>query len=183
VAYEVAKALNAPLDIFLVRKLGMPGNEELALGAIATGGAKVLNSTIIRAFSVDQKTLDRVTQSEQRKLERQERYLRGDRPPPDISGKEVILVDDGLATGATMKAMVTALRKHEPSRIIVAVPIGAPETCEEFESEVDEIICAEAPTPFFAVGMWYRDFTQITEEEVRDLLQKAVNAKSMHVWR
>jgi putative phosphoribosyl transferase len=183
VGYEVAKALNAPLDIFMVRKLGLPNNEELALGAVATGGVRVLNPSIVRAFSIDEKTLDRITQNELRRLERQERFFRGDRPFSEIQGREVILVDDGLATGATMKAMVGALRKHQPAKIIVAVPIGAPETCKEFESEVDEIVCAETPTPFFAVGMWYRDFTQTSDEEVRDLLHKAANAKSMHVWR
>jgi len=173
VAYEVARALNAPLDIFIVRKLGLPGHEELAIGAIASGGIRVLNHDIVQGLKIPQTMIDTVTRQELHELERRERAYRGDRPPPDIRGRTVILIDDGLATGASMRAAVAALRAQNPARIVVAVPTAAPETCAAFESEVDEVICAMTPEPFYGVGRWYEDFSQTTDEEVRALLEQA----------
>ena len=175
VAYEVAKALRAPLDIFLVRKLGVPGHEELAMGAIATGGVRVLNEDVMRYISIPDATIDAVAAKEQRELERREKLYRGDRPAPDVKGKTVILVDDGLATGSTMRAAAAALRQQKPARIVVAVPVSAVQTCDEYRMGVDEIVCAVTPEPFHAVGMWYEDFSQTTDEEVRDLLARAVD--------
>ena len=173
VAYEVARALNAPLDIFIVRKLGLPGHEELAIGAIASGGVRVLNHDIVQALKVPQTLIDMLTRQELQELERRERAYRGDRPPPEVRGRTVILVDDGLATGASMRAAVAALGAQNPARIVVAVPTAAPETCQAFESEVDEIVCAMTPEPFYGVGRWYEDFSQTTDEEVRALLEQA----------
>jgi predicted phosphoribosyltransferase len=173
VAYEVAKALHAPLDVFLVRKLGLPGHEELAMGAIASGGVLVLNEDLVRNLGIPKHVLESVIAAEQKELERRERIYRGDRPPPDVRGRTVILVDDGLATGSTMRAAVAALRQQGPARIVVAVPIGAPETCSEFEREADDVVCAVTPQPFYAVGLWYGDFSQTTDEEVHDLLERA----------
>jgi putative phosphoribosyl transferase len=175
VAYEVAKALHAPLDVFLVRKLGLPGREELAMGAIASGGVLVLNEDLVRNLRIPKPVLEAVIAAEQEELGRRERIYRGDRPPPDVRGRNVILVDDGLATGSTMRAAVAALRKQGPARIVVAVPIGAPETCSEFEREADDVVCAMTPEPFYAVGLWYGDFSQTTDEEVRELLERAAN--------
>ena len=176
VAYEVAHALNAPLDIFLVRKLGVPGYEELAMGAIATGGVRVLNDQLVGGLRIPDYVVDEVAASEQQELARRERLYRGDRPPPDVRGRTVILVDDGLATGATMLAAVKALRQQQPARIVVAVPTASPETCEQLRAEVDDIICAITPEPFHAVGLWYEDFSQTTDEEVRDLLARSAEA-------
>jgi putative phosphoribosyl transferase len=173
VAYEVACALNAPLDIFIVRKLGLPGHEELAIGAIASGGVRVLNEDIVRALNIPGSVIDSIARRELQELERRERTYRGNRPPPEVRGRTVILVDDGLATGASMRAAVAALRAQNPARIVVAVPTAAPETCEAFESEVDEIVCAMTPEPFYGVGRWYEDFSQTTDEEVRALLEEA----------
>jgi predicted phosphoribosyltransferase len=173
VAYEVARALNAPLDVFLVRKLGVPGHEELAMGAIATGGVRVLNERVLRQAAIPPSEVEAVAAAEARELARREREYRGDRPPPQIRGKTVILIDDGLATGATMHAAVQALRLQGPRRIVVAVPIAAPETCEAFRAEVDEVVCAVTPDPFYAVGLWYEDFSQTSDEEVRELLAQA----------
>src|SRR5881394_3636817 len=173
VAFEVAKALRAPLDIFLVRKLGVPGHEELAMGAIATNGVRVLNEEVVNYLRVPGEVIDAVAADELRELERRERTYRGARPAPDVVGKTVILVDDGLATGSTMRAAATALRQQQPARIVVAVPVSAPQTCDEYRMGVDEIICAITPEPFHAVGMWYADFTQTTDDEVRELLKKA----------
>jgi predicted phosphoribosyltransferase len=173
VAYEVAQALHAPLDVFLVRKLGLPGHEELAMGAIATGGVRVLNDEVVRALRVPEEVIDQVTAEEQRELERREREYRSDRPPPDVRGRIVILVDDGLATGSTMRAAVAALRQQGPARIVVAVPIGAPETCAKLRDEADEAVCARTPEPFYAVGLWYEDFSQTSDDEVRELLDRA----------
>jgi len=173
VAYPVALALNAPLDVFIVRKLGVPGHEELAMGAIATGRVRVLNEDLIKRLGISAKAVDLATISEKAELERREALFRGDNPPPDIADQTVILVDDGLATGSTMRAAVQALRKQNPARIVVAVPIGAPETCDEFRAEADEVICAQTPEPFFAVGMWYCDFAQTTDREVHELLEEA----------
>jgi predicted phosphoribosyltransferase len=173
VAYEVARALGAPLDVFLVRKLGVPGHEELAMGAIASGGVRVLNDELVRALRIPDHVIETVAAKEQQELARRERLYRGDHPPPDVRGQTVILVDDGLATGASMYAAVEALRQQQPARIVVAVPIAAPETCEELSGEVDDIICAVTPQPFHAVGLWYEDFSPTTDEEVRDLLARA----------
>jgi putative phosphoribosyl transferase len=170
VAFEVAHALDAPLDVFLVRKLGVPGHEELAMGAIASGGVRVVNEDIIAAYDIAPEEIESVAAAEERELERRERRYRGDRPFPDVAGRTVILVDDGLATGSTMRAAVAALRQEHPTRVVVAVPTAAPETCEEFRSEVDDIVCATTPEPFYAVGLWYEDFSQTTDDEVRELL-------------
>jgi len=173
VAYEVAQALKAPLDVFIVRKLGVPGHEELAMGAVATGGVRVLNDEIVNALRIPEYVIDKVTAKEQQELARRERLYRGNRPAPDVRGRAVILVDDGLATGSTMRAAAAALRQRKPARIVVAVPVSAPQTCDEYRMGVDEIICAKTPEPFYGVGLWYEDFSQTTDEEVRDLLEKA----------
>jgi putative phosphoribosyl transferase len=173
VAYEVARALHAPLDVFLVRKLGLPGHEELAMGAIATGGIRVLNPDVVHTLQVPQEVIDEVADREQAELERRQRDYRDERPLPEVRGKTVILVDDGLATGSTMRAAVAALRRQQPARIVVAVPIGAASTCEDLRDEADETVCARTPEPFYAVGLWYQDFSQTTDEEVRELLQRA----------
>jgi putative phosphoribosyl transferase len=173
VAFEVARALGAPLDVFLVRKLGVPGHEELAMGAIASGGIAVLNEDIIRYLRLPDGVIDAVAAKEQRELERRELAYRGARTAPEIRGRTIILVDDGLATGSTMRAAVAALRQQQPEQIVVAVPIAAPETCDGFRAEVDEIICAVTPEPFYAVGLWYEDFSQTTDEEVGEYLRRA----------
>jgi len=173
VAYEVAKAIGAPLDVFLVRKLGVPGYEELAMGAIASGGVRVINEDVVCQLHIPDDVIDAVAAEEQRELKRRERAYRGDRPPPDVNGRIAILIDDGLATGSTMRAAAEALRKQEPAQIVVAVPVAAPQTCEEFRREVDEIVCAVTPEPFRGVGLWYEDFSQTTDEEVSELLRKA----------
>jgi putative phosphoribosyl transferase len=178
VAYEVARALQSPLDIFLVRKLGVPGHEELAMGAIATGGVRVVNEDVVNYLHIPGEAIDAVAAEEQRELERRERAYRDDRPPPDVRGKTAILVDDGLATGSTMRAAAAALRRQEPAAIVVAVPVSAPETCDEFRTEVDDIVCAMTPRPFQGVGMWYEDFSQTTDDEVRELLARAAARKS-----
>ena len=173
VAYEVAVALGAPLDVFLVRKLGVPGYEELAMGAVATGGVRVLNDQVVDRLRVPSYVIDAVAAREQQELTQRERLYRGGRPPPSVRGRTVILVDDGLATGATMHAAVKALRQQQPARIVVAVPTAATETCDELKAEADEVICAITPDPFHAVGRWYEDFSQTTDEEVRDLLARS----------
>ena len=173
VAFEVARALHAPLDIFLVRKLGVPGHPELAMGAIATGGVRVLNY-----LDVPGEVIDAVAASEQRELERRERLYRGTRPAPDVKGETVILVDDGLATGSTMRAAAAALRQQQPARIVVAVPVSAVQTCDEYRMGVDEIVCAMTPEPFHAVGLWYKDFSQTTDEEVRHLLELSTSGQA-----
>ena len=170
VAYEVAHALHAPMDVFLVRKLGVPGYEELAMGAVATGRVRVLNDTIVAGLGIPDYLIDAVAAKELEELKRRERIYRGGRPPPDVRGRTVILVDDGLATGATMLAAIKALRQLQPARIVVAVPTAAPDTCEALRAEVDEVVCAITPEPFDAVGRWYEDFSQTTDEEVRELL-------------
>ncbi len=171
VAYEVAQALELPLDVFLVRKLGVPGHEELAMGAIASGGVRVLNEDVVRATGIDQAQIEESTEREARELERRERLYRGDRPPVPVSGRTVILVDDGLATGATMRAAALAVRGRDPSRIVVAVPVAAKRTCDEFREEVDETICLLTPDAFVAVGLWYDDFAPTSDDEVRELLE------------
>ena len=173
VAYEVARGLGAPLDVFVVRKLGVPGHEELAMGAIATGGVRVVNRDVVDALHIPPDVLDRAAATESRELERRERSYRGDRPQPQVAGRTVILVDDGLATGTTMRAAVAALRAQGPARIVVAVPVSAPSTCEELRREVDEIVCFATPEPFLAVGRFYDDFSQTTDDEVRERLSSA----------
>jgi predicted phosphoribosyltransferase len=173
VAYEVARALDVPLDVFLVRKLGIPGHEELAMGAVATGGVRVLNDQVVGGLRIPDYVIDAVAAKEQQELARRERLYRSNRPPPDVRGRTVILVDDGLATGATMLAAIKTLRQQQPTCIVVAVPTASPETCEELNAEVDEIICAVTPEPFYAVGLWYDDFSQTTDDEVRDLLARS----------
>jgi putative phosphoribosyl transferase len=173
VAYEVAKVLNAPLDVFLVRKLGVPGREELAMGAIASGSVRVLNKNVVQSLRLSDQTIEAVAAAEQRTLVRRERVYRGDRPRLAVRDQTIILVDDGLATGATMRAAVVALRQQQPRRIVVAVPVAAPETCDEFRAEVDDIVCAITPPLFYAVGLWYQDFSQTSDEEVRALLEHA----------
>jgi len=173
VAFEVARALDAPLDVFLVRKLGVPGHEELALGAIASGGVRVLNAEVVRALDITPGTIEVVTTRETEELARRESAYRDDRPPPEVTGRTVILVDDGLATGATMRAAVAALRAEGAARLVVAVPVAAPDTCDAFRVEVDEIVCMVTPEPFYAVGLWYADFTPTADAEVHDLLARA----------
>jgi putative phosphoribosyl transferase len=173
VAFEVANALRAPLDIFLVRKLGAPGQKELAMGAIATGGVRVLNEDVVEYLRIPDEVIDEIAADELHELERRERAYRGDRPAPDVRGKTVILVDDGLATGSTMRAAAAALRQQKPARTIVAVPVSAPQTCDEYRMGVDEIVCGVVPEPFHAVGQWYKDFSQTTDEEVSNLLEQA----------
>ena len=172
VAFEVARSLGAPLDIFLVRKLGVPGQEELAMGAIATGGLRVVNDSVVRHLDIAPELIDAVAAREQGELERRERAYRGERPAPDVRGRTVILVDDGLATGSTMRAAALALRQQGPARVVVAVPVASREACEEFRGEVDDIVCASTPEPFMGVGRWYEDFSQTTDEEVRSLLAR-----------
>jgi putative phosphoribosyl transferase len=173
VGFEVARALHEPLDVFLVRKLGVPGHEELAMGAIATGGVRVMNEDVMRMLPISRRIVDEVAAAEQQELERRERLYRDGRTAPDVRGRTVILIDDGLATGATMRAAIAALRQLGPARIVVAVPVGASETCAEFQDEADEAICAMAPEPFYAVGYWYADFDPTSDEEVRSLLAQA----------
>jgi predicted phosphoribosyltransferase len=175
VGYQVARALDAPLDVFIVRKLGVPGQEELAMGAIASGGVRVLNDEVLRYVPVPTSTIERVAEFEARELERRERAYRRDRPPLDVTGKTVVIVDDGFATGSTMRAAVEALQKMKPKEIVVAVPVAAPSTCAEFQSIVDEMICLRTPEPFQSVGLWYRDFRQTTDEEVQELLALRTN--------
>src|SRR3981081_1692332 len=170
VAYEVARALGAPMDVFVVRKLGVPGYEELAMGAVATGGVGVRNDTLIDRLGLHEQIVEAVAARELQELARRERLYRRGRPPPDVRGRTVILVDDGLATGATMHAAIQALRRQNPARIVVAVPTASPDTCEEMKTQADEVICAITPEPFHAVGRWYRDFSQTTDEEVGALL-------------
>jgi predicted phosphoribosyltransferase len=174
VGYEVAHALHAPLDVFVVRKLGIPGHEELAMGAVATGGVRVLNDQVVRGLGIPNSVIEAVANWELEELQRRERLYRGNRLPPDVRGKTVILVDDGLATGSTMLAAVQALRKLGPARIVVAVPVASGDTCQILEEYVDEVVCAATPEPFYAVGLWYRDFSQTTDEEVRELLERSV---------
>jgi putative phosphoribosyl transferase len=171
--YQVARALQVPLDVFVVRKLGTPGQPELAMGAIASGGVRVLNREVVDSFGIPQQIIDRVAAEEQQELERRERQYRGDRPPFNVRGKTVILVDDGLATGSTMRAAAAALRQEGAGRIVVAVPVAAPATCDLLRGEVDELVCAATPEPFLAVGQWYRDFSQTSDDEVRGWIERA----------
>ena len=173
VGYEVARALHAPLDVFLVRKLGLPGHEELAMGAIATGGVRVVNDEVVRRLGVPEAMIDEVAAEELKELKRRERSYRADRSAPNVKDRTVILVDDGLATGSTMRAAVAALRLLHPAWIVVAVPVGAADTCATLAEEADEVVCVSMPEPFYAVGSWYEDFGQTSDEEVRALLDAA----------
>jgi putative phosphoribosyl transferase len=173
VAFEVAKFLEAPLDVFLVRKLGFPGHEELAMGALASGGVVVLNDGMLKGLEIPEYLIRDAIERERQELKRRENVYRPDLPEIDVHGRTVILVDDGLATGSTMRAAAQALRKQNPKRLIVAVPVGAPDTCNDFRSEADEVICAVAPDQFHAVGYWYEDFSQTTDDEVQWLLEEA----------
>jgi putative phosphoribosyl transferase len=173
VAFAVAERLGAALDVFVVRKLGVPGHEELAMGAIATGGVQVVNAELVRLLHITPEVMDAVAAREYREIEHRERLYRGDRPAPEIQGRTIILVDDGLATGATMRAAVTALRQQQPARIVVAVPVAASSTCHELKLAVEEVICATTPEPFYAVGLWYEDFAPTSDAAVRDLLARA----------
>ncbi|QEL26808.1 phosphoribosyltransferase [Bosea sp. F3-2] len=173
VGFEVAQALKAPLDVLVVRKLGVPGDEEMAMGAIATAGARVLNRDVIAVLGIDPHIIDMVTAKEEQELLRRERLYRGDRAPLLLEGRTVIVVDDGLATGATMRAAVMALREKHPARIVVAVPVGSRETCEAMKAVADEAVCATMPRYFVGVGSWYSDFSQTSDDEVRSLLDKA----------
>ncbi len=170
VAYQVAEALHLPLDIFVVRKLGLPGHEELAMGALAQGNGIVFNTDVLDTYSPGSRDIELAVQREQRELARREQAYRGGKPPLEVKGRTVILVDDGLATGASMRAAVQALREQEPAAIVVAVPVGPPETCQELELEVDQLICPRRPANFYAIGQWYEDFGQTSDEEVRALL-------------
>ncbi|PYJ67749.1 MAG: phosphoribosyl transferase [Verrucomicrobia bacterium] len=173
VAYEVAKRLGAPLDVFIVRKLGVPGFEELAAGAIASGGVRVLNEDVVRAIPHSEEAIEAVTTRETAELERREQIYREGRPAPELRNRVVILVDDGLATGATMRAAIKALRQSSAAKIIVAVPVGPPDTCREIEEQADETICLSTPAFFQAVGQYYDDFSQTSDEDVRELLSQA----------
>jgi putative phosphoribosyl transferase len=175
VAAEVAKVLHAPLDICLVRKLGVPGHQELAMGAIASGGVRVLNDDVLDWLRISDERIDEVAARELRELERRDRAYRGDRPPPDLRDRTVILVDDGLATGSTMQAAIAAIRHQSPQRIVVAVPVGAPDTCDAIRGEVDEVVCFMPQDPLYAIGLWYENFTQTTDEEVCKLLKKNIS--------
>jgi len=178
VAFEVAKELNVEMDIFIVRKLGVPGNEELAMGAIASDDIRVLNEDVVSSFHIPDRIIAVVAANELREIERRERAYRKNRPKPEIEGKTVILIDDGLATGATMRAAVEAIKSKSPAKIIVAVPTAAADTCLFFKEKVDEIICVATPEPFYGVGAWYGDFSQTTDEEVCELLDKAASFRS-----
>jgi predicted phosphoribosyltransferase len=171
VALEVARALDAPLDVFLVRKLGVPGHEELAMGAIASGGVRVLNDEVLDALGLPDEVIDAVAAREERELGRRERAYRGDAPPPALRDATALLVDDGLATGSSMRAAVRALREQGAARVVAAVPVAPAETCAALARDVDEMVCTATPEPFRAVGMWYRDFAPVSDGEVRRMLQ------------
>jgi predicted phosphoribosyltransferase len=172
VGYELARRLDVPLDVFLVRKLGVPGHEELAMGAIAGGGVRVVNEDVVRELGLTGEDVARTALAEGRELERQERLYRDGRPAADVAGRTAVLVDDGLATGASMRAAARAVRALRPDRVVVAVPVAARRTCEELRGEVDDVVCAVTPQPFLAVGAWYDDFSQTTDDEVRELLAR-----------
>jgi len=180
VAYEVASALGAPMDVFLVRKLGTPGHRELAMGAIASGGVRVLNEDVVHWYGISSSAIERIAREEEEELERRERAYRDDRPPSDFTNKAVILIDDGLATGSTMRAAAQAVRARRPARVVIAVPVGAPQTCAELAAVADEVICVRMPEPFSAVGQWYLNFNQTDDDEVRDLLQKSSVTPQTH---
>ena len=178
VAFEVADALHAPLAAFVVRKLGVPWQPELAMGAIASGGVRIINDDVTRYLGIGPEVIERAAQHEARELERREQLYNGSRPMPPLAGRTVVLIDDGLATGSTMRAAVEAVRKQHPARVIVAVPVGAPDTCRQLEREADEVICLRRPSSFNAVGAWYELFDQTSDAEVRELLDAAATRVS-----
>ena len=180
VAFEVAAALKAPLDVFLVRKLGTPGHRELAMGAIASGGIRVLNDEVVQWLGISGDQIDAISREEQHELERRETVYRSGRSLPSLTGRIVILVDDGLATGSTMRAAVQAVKQQQPARVIVAVPVGARDTCDDLRQAADSVVCARTPTPFSAVGQWYRNFEQTSDEEVRQLLAAHAHVAAPH---
>jgi predicted phosphoribosyltransferase len=183
VGFQIAQALDAPLDVFVVRKLGVPGHEELAMGAIASGGVVFLSEKIVQAVNPPYEMVQAVAARESEELKRRERAYRGDRPPLEVRGRTVIVVHDGLATGATMKAAVEAVRRLEPAQIVVAVPTAAVSSGAEFENDVDEFVCVMTPDPFYAVGIWYKDFSETTDAEVRDLLARAADGEMAETAR
>lgn len=178
VAFEVAHELRAPLDIFIVRKLGVPGHEELAMGAIASGDVLILNEGLVATLGITEGMIEAAASREAEELRRRESLYRRGRPARNLTGKQIILVDDGLATGASMRAATTAIKKHNPKKLVVAVPVAADETCDEFRQEVDEVVCYETPEPFWAVGMWYLDFSQTQDREVQSLLDSAARSEA-----
>jgi len=176
VAFEVARELRAPLDVFVVRKLGLPAQPELAMGAIASGGARVLNDEVVQAAGIPPETIEAVAAREREELARREQLYRGERPSLTVEGKTVILVDDGVATGSTMRVAVQALRRQRPAQIVVAVPVAPPQTCNELRGEADDVVCTRTPEPFIAIGVWYEDFPQTSDGEIRDLLARVEDA-------
>lgn len=172
VAYEIAKSLHAPLDLMVVRKLGVPGQEELAFGAIASRGIRVLNSAVVRKLGIGEETIEEVADREQAELQRRAQAHRGDEPEPPLEGRYVILTDDGLATGSTMRAGIHALRQHRPESVVVAVPVGPPDSVRQVQDEADEVVCPSTPASFAAVGQWYVEFDQVSDDTIRDLLQR-----------
>ncbi len=178
VAYEVARALHVPLDVFLSRKLGVPGQEELAFGAVASGGIRVLDPDLIRELDISDAEIERITQKAKTELERRERAFRGDRPALDVAGRTVILVDDGIATGASMMAAIKTLRQMRPAKLVLAVPVAPASTCKRLREQVDDLICVHAPERFYAIGQFYSDFTQVSDEEVIELLRRAASAET-----
>lgn len=179
VGYEVARALDACFDVFLVRKLGVPGQEELAMGAVASGGVRVINRQVVDGLRISERVIEGVARDEARELARRERAYRGERPAPDVRSRTAVLVDDGLATGSSMRAAIAAVRQQQPERIVVAVPTAAPETCAGLRLEVDELVCLVTPEPFQAVGVWYEDFAQIDDDQVRELLESAMGERKL----
>lgn len=173
VAYEVSELLEIPLDLMLVRKLGVPGQQELAMGAIATGGARLINENVVEPLDISPEVIEDVVRRERAELDRRQREYRGDRPLPHVIGHTILLIDDGLATGASMRVAVAALRQQHPKRVVVAVPVGPPDTVELIRQEADEVICPATPEPFFGVGQWYLNFEQTTDDEIQDLLERA----------
>jgi len=179
VAFEVAKTLHRPLDVFVLRKLGVPGHEELAFGAIGSGGVRVLNSDVVEELGLSARDISRVTRTERYELERREQMFRGDRPPLDVYERVVILVDDGIATGASARAAIAALRQMKPTAIVIATPVAPLRTCNLLQPEVDELVCLEMPEPFYGVGQFYQDFTQVSDEEVTELLDRASQQRDL----
>lgn len=177
VAYEVAQALGAPLDVFVVRKIGVPGHEELAMGALASGGIRVMNDDVVRELAPSERVIEELTRKEQREVQQREQRYRGERTPPDIAGRTVIVIDDGLATGATMRAACAAVRQQQPARVVVAVPVAAPQVYDEMQQEADEVVCTMTPAALGGIGGWYVDFRQTTDDEVRELLTRAAGER------